>query len=53
MNNGEVVRSVIKSGITVSKARLLEAVRLTPFNEFHFVHDVTTKYAIVLVKLRK
>lgn len=53
MNKGDVVRYVIKSGTTVSKARLLEAVRVTPYQEFHFAQDATTKYAIVLVRLSK
>lgn len=53
MNNGDVIRYVTKSGTTVSKAKLLEAVRLTPHHEFHFAQDVTTKYAIVLVRLSK
>ena len=53
MNNADLVRAVAIGGTTISKTRLLDAVRMASDRNFCFIQDPTSKYAIVRIKLSK
>lgn len=47
MTNKDIIRDIEKSGMKISKEKLIEAIRRSPDKEFGFAKDSSSPYAVI------